>query len=181
VRQECMFPLRIVASYQRSCDDDVYSMWLNGLIQVPCSKCVQRGCGSICPEGSLTPGKGNRLILANTEELHDRIDVLASRNRELENALREVQKRVTDDPHPLLRTDLLSVNFLQGSSSTGSSSTSSKSPSASQISPATHLPDLLDLETKWEDESHCANAFGSCSPLQNQGVLTLVYRNTLSK
>ncbi|KAG6827101.1 hypothetical protein H0H92_013213 [Tricholoma furcatifolium] len=70
---------------------------------VPCEKCVSRGCGSICPDGSLTPGKGNRLILANTEELHDRIDTLCARNRELEAALRIAQQLVSDQPHPLLQ------------------------------------------------------------------------------
>lgn len=28
--------------------------------QVPCHSCVKRGCSSICPDGSLTTGKGNR-------------------------------------------------------------------------------------------------------------------------
>ncbi|KAJ7726359.1 fungal-specific transcription factor domain-containing protein [Mycena metata] len=74
---------------------------------VPCGKCVARGCGSICPEGHLTSGKGNRLVLANTEELHDRIEFLCARIRELEDALRTLQETVSDRPHPLLRTDLL--------------------------------------------------------------------------
>ncbi len=34
--------------------------------------------------GVLTPGKNNRMILANTEQLHDRIDLIMTRNRELE-------------------------------------------------------------------------------------------------
>ncbi|KAF9528164.1 fungal-specific transcription factor domain-containing protein [Crepidotus variabilis] len=120
---------------------------------IPCSKCVSRGCGSICPDGSLTPGKGNRLVLANTEELHERIHQMASRNRELESALRDLQKRVSDDPHPLLQTNLLGVNFLQ-SSSTGpaSSSTPAKSPTLPRISPSAQTPDFLELENAYEEE-----------------------------
>ncbi|KAF8899388.1 fungal-specific transcription factor domain-containing protein [Infundibulicybe gibba] len=69
---------------------------------VPCEKCVSRGCGSICPDGSLTTGKGNRMVLANTEELHDRIESLSTRIRELEDALRTLQESVSSSPHPLL-------------------------------------------------------------------------------
>ncbi|KAJ7589636.1 fungal-specific transcription factor domain-containing protein [Mycena floridula] len=79
---------------------------------VPCEKCVSRGCGSICPEGSLATGKGNRLVLANTAELHDRIEHLSSRIRELEGAL--------GSGHPL-------VNSSSGLLSTGQSSTASPS------------------------------------------------------
>lgn len=52
--------------------------------------------------GTLTPGKGNRLVLTNTEELHDQIERLGIRIRELENALRILQASVSPDPHPLL-------------------------------------------------------------------------------
>ncbi|KAH0591557.1 hypothetical protein H2248_001613 [Termitomyces sp. 'cryptogamus'] len=78
---------------------------------VPCEKCVSRGCGSICPDGTLAPGKGNRLILANTEELHDRIETLCSRIRDLESALRTANHPVSDQPHPLLQKDVLQPIF----------------------------------------------------------------------
>ncbi|KAJ6581244.1 fungal-specific transcription factor domain-containing protein [Mycena capillaripes] len=57
----------------------------------PCSNCVKKGCAAICPDGSLTTGKGNRFVLANTEVLHDKIGELANR------------------PHPLLAPDLLNI------------------------------------------------------------------------
>lgn len=57
--------------------------------------------------GALTPGRGNRMVLANTEELHDQIDNLCVRIRSLEHALETLQKTVSDQPHPLLRTDIL--------------------------------------------------------------------------
>ncbi|GAW04046.1 hypothetical protein LENED_005812 [Lentinula edodes] len=77
--------------------------------QVPCGKCVSRGCAAICPDGSLTAGKGNRLVLANTEQLHDRIEQLCSRIRELESALRGAQAQLSEEEHPLLRSELLQL------------------------------------------------------------------------
>ncbi|KAF8987264.1 hypothetical protein BDQ17DRAFT_1258770, partial [Cyathus striatus] len=58
---------------------------------VLCEKCVQRGCGSICPDGALTLGRGNRMILANTEELHAQIESQSSKIRQLESELRSMQ------------------------------------------------------------------------------------------
>ncbi|CCL98901.1 uncharacterized protein FIBRA_00908 [Fibroporia radiculosa] len=52
--------------------------------------------------GSLTTGKGNRLALADAEELHKKIDRLRSRSAALEDALRTLQASVCDEPHPLL-------------------------------------------------------------------------------
>ncbi|KAF7298747.1 Zn(2)-C6 fungal-type domain-containing protein [Mycena indigotica] len=76
---------------------------------VPCGKCVSRGCGPICPDGQLASGKGHRLVLANTEELHDRIEILTSRIRELENGLRALNESCTERPHPLLSAELLQI------------------------------------------------------------------------
>ena len=43
-----------------------------------------------------------RMILSNTEELHDKIDSLLERIRLLEDALRTLQASVSPQPHPLL-------------------------------------------------------------------------------
>ncbi|EJC99222.1 uncharacterized protein FOMMEDRAFT_94494 [Fomitiporia mediterranea MF3/22] len=85
----------------------------------PCQSCVKRGCEGICPEGSLVSGRGSRYILANTEQLHEKIIQLTDRIRELEDALRvtcEEHARCLnpklpplDPPHPLLREDLLLI------------------------------------------------------------------------
>ncbi|KAJ3574344.1 hypothetical protein NP233_g1815 [Leucocoprinus birnbaumii] len=75
--------------------------------EIPCGQCVKRGCGSICPDGVLTPGKNGRLVLAGTEELHDRISHFSSRIRDLEGALQALQTQVSDAPHPLLLKDSL--------------------------------------------------------------------------
>ncbi|KAF5387497.1 hypothetical protein D9757_006516 [Collybiopsis confluens] len=50
-----------------------------------------------------------RLVLANTEQLHERIEQLCSRIRELESALRGAQAQISDEEHPLLRSDLLGL------------------------------------------------------------------------
>ncbi|CCA77568.1 hypothetical protein PIIN_11545, partial [Serendipita indica DSM 11827] len=63
--------------------------------------CVKSGKTSICPDGALAP-KGHRLILSNTEELHNKIDNLTARIHELENALETLQSLHYDEPHPLL-------------------------------------------------------------------------------
>ncbi|KAF9476029.1 hypothetical protein BDN70DRAFT_996004 [Pholiota conissans] len=131
---------------------------------VPCEKCVSRGCGSICPTGELVTGKNNKMILANTEELHDRIDAVSARNRELENALRILQESLSDQPHPLLlEKDVLNLRINTGASSSASSGTSasssSKSPSTSRISPAVQPPLVSDV--KLEDEHNVLEAFGT--------------------
>ncbi|CAK5268145.1 unnamed protein product [Mycena citricolor] len=51
------------------------------------------------------------IILANTEELHNRIMTLCNRIRDLENALETLQKSVSTQPHPLLREDQLNIKI----------------------------------------------------------------------
>ncbi|KAI0272646.1 fungal-specific transcription factor domain-containing protein [Gloeopeniophorella convolvens] len=75
----------------------------------PCASCVKKGCAAICPKGSLTTGKGNRFILANTEVLHDKIGTLSNRVRQLEDALSESHRFHSSDRHPLLSDELLQI------------------------------------------------------------------------
>ncbi|TEB21845.1 hypothetical protein FA13DRAFT_1819353 [Coprinellus micaceus] len=77
--------------------------------QFPCSNCVKKGCAAICPDGSLTTGKGNRFVLANTETLHEKINELANRVRSLEDALGQSHSLNSTDIHPLLSEDLLQI------------------------------------------------------------------------
>ncbi|OBZ66412.1 GTP-binding protein Rho3 [Grifola frondosa] len=97
---------------------------------IPCGSCVKRGCAAICPDGSLTTGKGNRFVLASTQDLHEKINQLATRVRELEDALRVSHGLHSLESHPLLSEDLLRIkapiqrdNLLQNatSSTNGSS------------------------------------------------------------
>ncbi|KAJ7453953.1 fungal-specific transcription factor domain-containing protein [Mycena galericulata] len=75
----------------------------------PCSNCVKKGCAAICPDGSLTTGKGNRFVLANTEVLHDKIGELSNRVRQLEDGLAQSHSLHSLQPHPLLAPDLLNI------------------------------------------------------------------------
>ncbi|KAK2465637.1 hypothetical protein APHAL10511_002181 [Amanita phalloides] len=75
----------------------------------PCSNCVKKGCAAICPTGSLTTGRGNRFVLANTEVLHDKITDLANRVRQLEDALHDSHAVHSSATHPLLAEDLLQI------------------------------------------------------------------------
>ncbi|EJD07477.1 uncharacterized protein FOMMEDRAFT_75316 [Fomitiporia mediterranea MF3/22] len=75
----------------------------------PCSACIKRGCSQICPDGSLTTGKGNRFVLANTETLHEKIAELSHRVRSLEDALQVAHSAIHNDRHPLLSDELLKV------------------------------------------------------------------------
>ncbi|KIM34296.1 hypothetical protein M408DRAFT_59666 [Serendipita vermifera MAFF 305830] len=74
--------------------------------KVPCQNCLKRGCPSICPDSVLV-ARGNKLILANTEDLHQRLEQYSLRIRELETALSSLQAKHSDDPHPLLSPDQL--------------------------------------------------------------------------
>ncbi|KAF5362179.1 hypothetical protein D9756_002569 [Leucocoprinus leucothites] len=76
---------------------------------IPCSSCVKRGCGAICPDGSLTTGQGNRFVLASTQELHEKINELANRVRQLEDALRSSHSQLSTEQHPLLSDELLKI------------------------------------------------------------------------
>ena len=51
-------------------------------------------------------------MLAATEHLHRRITKISTRVRELEDALAALQAEHSNEPHPLLRDDLLSANIL---------------------------------------------------------------------
>ncbi|KAJ6520565.1 fungal-specific transcription factor domain-containing protein [Mycena sanguinolenta] len=124
---------------------------------VPCGKCVSRGCGSICPDGHLTSGKGNRLVLANTEELHHRIENLVVRIRELEDALRTLHESVSHDPHPLLRTDLLHLKTIPWSAQSRSEGSSS---SDSRNSVST-LPSEEEPGDPRTEEENLIDAFGT--------------------
>ncbi|KAF7313921.1 Zn(2)-C6 fungal-type domain-containing protein [Mycena chlorophos] len=72
---------------------------------VPCSSCVRRGCGALCPNGALSTGQGTRFVLAATEHLHRKISRMSERIRALEDALSTAHAAQggPDRPvHPLL-------------------------------------------------------------------------------
>ncbi|PBK97603.1 hypothetical protein ARMGADRAFT_961148 [Armillaria gallica] len=73
----------------------------------PCGSCRKRGVSDICPNGALVSGKGTRFILANTEQLHNKINEMGDRIRDLEEAL--AKSHSPTDTHPLLQPTLLGV------------------------------------------------------------------------
>jgi hypothetical protein len=50
-----------------------------------------------------------RFVLANTQELHEKISILASRVRELEDGLAQSHALNSNESHPLLRDELLQI------------------------------------------------------------------------
>jgi hypothetical protein len=54
------------------------------------------------------------VILATTEDLHQRNEILSNRIKELEDALRTLQSSITEEPHPLLTPDLLLLKLPPG-------------------------------------------------------------------
>ncbi|KAJ7326313.1 hypothetical protein DFH08DRAFT_710530, partial [Mycena albidolilacea] len=76
---------------------------------VPCSSCKRRGCSAICPNGSLITGALPLFVLADTEKLHHKIATMSDRIRHLEDALAILQSTVTNEPHPLLNRELLTI------------------------------------------------------------------------
>lgn len=48
-------------------------------------------------------------MLASTQELHEKISELATRVRELEDALRASHQHLSTEPHPLLAEELLKI------------------------------------------------------------------------
>jgi hypothetical protein len=70
--------------------------------QIPCSSCVRRGCGQLCPNDHFSTGDGTRFASAAEEILRRRIRRMLARVRALEDALHNEQALVSDQPHPLL-------------------------------------------------------------------------------
>ncbi|KAH7911612.1 hypothetical protein BJ138DRAFT_1135262 [Hygrophoropsis aurantiaca] len=82
--------------------------------RVPCETCIKRGCGAICPNGMVLNGW---LVLANTQELHNKIEVMGTRIRDLEEALASAHAEVYDIPHPLLSESISDIHREKGSAS----------------------------------------------------------------
>ena len=53
----------------------------------------------------------SRFILADTDQLHDKIHRMSNRIRQLEDALAIMQSAVSEQPHPLLSEDQIRIKF----------------------------------------------------------------------
>ncbi|PPQ92520.1 hypothetical protein CVT25_010353 [Psilocybe cyanescens] len=73
---------------------------------VPCSTCVKRGCGALCPNGTIPPGEGSRFVLAATDHLRHKLRKMEARMRSLEDALSIAHGSESDQPHPLLSSQI---------------------------------------------------------------------------
>jgi hypothetical protein len=62
----------------------------------------------------LTLSRLRSLVLSNTAELHTKIEQLSNRTRELEDALAKLHSGTSDEPHPLLRQELLMLKLPPG-------------------------------------------------------------------
>ncbi len=72
-----------------------------------------RGTASRSPARPHAPSLNDlcyRFVLAATEHLHKRIAKMKDRIRQLEDALAILHAKGSNDPHPLLRDDLVSVD-----------------------------------------------------------------------
>ncbi|KAJ7216791.1 hypothetical protein B0H12DRAFT_1153995 [Mycena haematopus] len=78
-------------------------------LKLKCDKSVP--CGSCVRRGEFVCGQGTRFILADTDQLHAKIAEMSQRIRQLEEALAILQAVVSNERHPLLATDLLSIKF----------------------------------------------------------------------
>lgn len=64
-----------------------------------------------CPQPASGLGSSlfSRFVLASTQELHEKVAILTSRVRELEDGLRASHAQQSQEPHPLLAEDLLLI------------------------------------------------------------------------
>jgi hypothetical protein len=67
-------------------------------------------------KGVLVSGKGTRFILANTEQLHSKIQEMSDRIRNLEEGLQAIHSEHAPphEPHPLMQADLLGIKSTMG-------------------------------------------------------------------
>ncbi|KAF8842829.1 hypothetical protein BDN67DRAFT_925562 [Paxillus ammoniavirescens] len=70
--------------------------------QVPCSTCIKRGCGMLCPNGTMPPGEGSRFVGAAEDFLRQKLAKMEERMRSLEDALAIVEGSASGHVHPLL-------------------------------------------------------------------------------
>lgn len=60
----------------------------------------------------------SRMVLSDTKQLHEQVDQMTHRIRELEHALRSLQTSVSSESHPLLLDDVLLIDGRDGAEET---------------------------------------------------------------
>ncbi|KAH8832595.1 hypothetical protein DL96DRAFT_1416396, partial [Flagelloscypha sp. PMI_526] len=97
----------------------------------PCQSCIRRGCADICPDGTMAPVKGNKVLEAHAGNLEEQIKMLQQRVRELEQQL--VEPRNTSLPQRVL-SNRYPLDALIAPSSEAASSDASPGETVSDIS-----------------------------------------------
>lgn len=104
--------------------------------------------------GVLVSGKGTRFILANTEQLHTKIQQMSDRIRNLEDALQSVHSAhasESEQPHPLMQPELLTIKSTMGLYNGGQVITS-EPPVKPNASPSQHTRTHTPLAERGSSE-----------------------------
>ncbi|TFK56423.1 hypothetical protein OE88DRAFT_1649697 [Heliocybe sulcata] len=123
--------------------------------KAPCEGCIKRGCAAICPDGSLVVDKNNRLVLANTEDLHDEVDKLRVRLLEVEEELRVAKEAAS------AASSSGSSRGVQSPRIDSCPSTDEGSPACPSTAPSSNPDFHPDAESVTEEDENFIDAFGS--------------------
>ncbi|WVN90760.1 uncharacterized protein L203_106003 [Cryptococcus depauperatus CBS 7841] len=140
--------------------------------QFPCSNCRRRGCALVCPDGDLSCMQGKRLVLASTEQLHERV-------AQLEAALSQAYKTTSNAQHPLLAPEYLDGGFAR-------MRTSNKQPTSNRPVLIQKTPPLNSGSSQMETEHNqspnnpsSASSFTLATPLLDAERTTVQGRMTV--
>uniref|UniRef100_A0A8H7XP52 Xylanolytic transcriptional activator regulatory domain-containing protein n=1 Tax=Psilocybe cubensis TaxID=181762 RepID=A0A8H7XP52_PSICU len=114
------------------------------------SRCYRRLYHAANAVGVLVSGKGTRFILANTEQLHSKIQEMSDRIRSLEDGLQALHSERSpepDQPHPLLLPELLGIKSTMGLYS-GTQAHSSSDPAAQANSNSGKSPRHMEVDRR---------------------------------
>ncbi|KIM44896.1 hypothetical protein M413DRAFT_442869 [Hebeloma cylindrosporum] len=134
---------------------------------IPCSSCVKK----------------RLFVLASTQELHEKISELATRVRELEDALRASHNHLSTEPHPLLSEELLRIKAPLQRDVNGS-----KSATSVTVKEEESNPDVVDafgslsiaLSGKTKYYGHIANSWNELSEEDEQDDHLVTLQNILT-
>lgn len=116
--------------------------------------------------------------MASTQELHEKISELATRVRELEDALRASHNHLSTEPHPLLSEELLRIKAPLQRDVNGS-----KSATSVTVKEEESNPDVVDafgslsiaLSGKTKYYGHIANSWVCISMSTNRLFLICIF------
>jgi hypothetical protein len=107
-------------------------------------------------------------VLADTEKLHQKINVMSDRIRQLENALSILHSDLTREPHPLLTKELLQIkSIIELHGAFGGQSDSS-------------VPRVEKSDEDVDNESQSLDAFGTLA-IRDDGAATFYGRSAGSE